>query len=117
MQAVPPAHILLIGHASQEGKDAYNLRLSKKRANSVKEWLLVHGINVDRIKVEAMGETSPIAIEPEKSSSLVPRIERVRRLNRRVEAIIYDPSGSSLPEFKLRNSAWSPTTNPIRLNF
>lgn len=70
------AGIVVVGHASAEGTEAYNLALSRERARTVRGALVAAGISPDRIDVEAMGETDPIADN---------NTEEGRRKNRRVE--------------------------------
>lgn len=53
----PALKITLEGYASPEGSAAYNLRLSEKRANSVKDYLIKkEGINADRVTIKPCGE-------------------------------------------------------------
>ena len=66
----------LDGYASSEGTSAYNMRLSKDRANSVKTYLVNSGVEARKLKVKAYGETHPIADNS---------TEDGRVLNRRVE--------------------------------
>ena len=66
----------LDGYASSEGTAAYNMRLSKDRANSVKTYLVNSGVEARKLKVKAYGETHPIADNS---------TEEGRVLNRRVE--------------------------------
>ncbi len=48
------------GHADQRGTDAYNYRLSKKRANAVKNYLVeTCGIPANKIRIVAFGERKP----------------------------------------------------------
>ncbi|MGQ0709923.1 MAG: DUF192 domain-containing protein [Rhodoferax sp.] len=47
------------GHSDQIGDDAYNMQLSQKRAQSVKDYLLAHGVPAVPISVEGKGETEP----------------------------------------------------------
>lgn len=47
------------GHTCDLGSDAYNLRLSQRRANAVRDHLVAGGIPADRIVVEGMGERDP----------------------------------------------------------
>lgn len=49
------------GHTDSQGKDDYNLKLSKARAESVKKYLVSKGIAADRIETQGYGETKPIA--------------------------------------------------------
>ena len=51
---------LLEGHSSNDGDSALNLKLSKQRANVVKEFLIESGIEPNRISIKALGEEEPI---------------------------------------------------------
>ena len=68
----------LLGYTDNIGKKSYNLRLSKKRINTVKKYLIANGIASKRIEVKGFGEENPIA--PNKTSE-------GRKGNRRVEII------------------------------
>ena len=70
------ATVTLDGHASAEGSEAYNLTLSRDRANSVKQYLVNSGVDADKVNVQAFGESAPIASNA---------TEEGRVLNRRVE--------------------------------
>ncbi len=52
--------ILAVGHTDRIGKDAYNQKLSEKRAASVKEYLVSKGIEANRVYTEGKGETQPV---------------------------------------------------------
>ena len=60
-QKYPEANMDVVGHTDNIGGQAYNLGLSKQRAESVKSWLVAHGINADRISAKGVGKTQPIA--------------------------------------------------------
>jgi OOP family OmpA-OmpF porin len=51
--------IALTGHADRFGSDAYNQKLSERRANSVKDYLVVKGVPASRITAVGHGETQP----------------------------------------------------------
>jgi len=57
--------VRLTGHASPEGSEKYNLRLSQKRAESVAEYLKEKGVEV--LEVKGLGERS-CSLEPQKWS-------------------------------------------------
>jgi outer membrane protein OmpA-like peptidoglycan-associated protein len=67
------------GHTDERGDDAYNLALSKRRAASVVEYLVAHGIASQRLISNGYGETRPIASGHD---------EAAWSLNRRVEFLI-----------------------------
>jgi OOP family OmpA-OmpF porin len=52
--------IQLIGHADRSGPDNYNMKLSQRRADSVKAYLVGHGIAANRVTTEARGERDPL---------------------------------------------------------
>ncbi len=49
------------GHTDGKGTDAYNMGLSRRRANSVKQYLVRNGIAASRIRTEGYGESRPVA--------------------------------------------------------
>ncbi len=52
--------ILAIGHADRIGSVKYNQRLSVRRANTVKQYLVGKGIEPNRIYTEGKGESQPL---------------------------------------------------------
>lgn len=71
--------IRIEGHTDDQGSDEHNLDLSQRRADSVKTYLVTHGIDAARIVTRGFGETQPI----------VPNInEENRAKNRRIEWVI-----------------------------
>jgi OmpA-OmpF porin, OOP family len=53
--------VIGIGHADSVGSDAYNQRLSVRRAESVKAYLVSKGIEANRVYTEGKGEKQPVA--------------------------------------------------------
>jgi len=53
--------VIAIGHADSIGSDAYNERLSVRRAESVKAYLVSKGIQANRVYTEGKGEKQPVA--------------------------------------------------------
>jgi OOP family OmpA-OmpF porin len=64
------------GHASSDGSDDYNMRLSDKRAKAVRAYLITQGVGKDKLVAKGFGETKPIADN---------ETEAGREKNRRVE--------------------------------
>lgn|SRR5262245_34636620 len=56
----PETNIIVIGHTDSFGSDAYNQRLSERRAYSVKNYLNQHGVTGGRMTAMGYGETSPV---------------------------------------------------------
>ena len=59
LKANPSFNIVLEGHADERGTREYNLALGEKRANAVRDFLMVNGIASDRIKVLSYGKERP----------------------------------------------------------
>ena len=53
--------IIVEGHTDSVETDQYNLGLSRRRAETVRTYLLDHGIAKSRITAEGMGESKPVA--------------------------------------------------------
>jgi hypothetical protein len=70
------ASIVIEGHTSSEGSDAYNQTLSERRAKSVVDDLVRRGIPASRLSASGVGEARPLAGND---------TEAGRVLNRRVE--------------------------------
>lgn len=49
-----------VGHTDSIGSDEYNQKLSMRRANAVKEYLITRGVDASRIFTEGKGEMQPI---------------------------------------------------------
>lgn len=79
-------HVKLIeigGHASTEGSDKHNLKLSDARAKSVMEYLVTKGsVPQDKLTAKGFGETKPL-VTPEETDA-------DRERNRRVEFLIIE---------------------------
>jgi peptidoglycan-associated lipoprotein len=55
----PSAQLQIEGHACDLGTGEYNLALSERRADAVREYLAGHGIGAARITTVAYGEERP----------------------------------------------------------
>ncbi len=53
--------IIAVGHTDSVGADAYNQKLSEKRAQAVKDYLTSKGTDASRVYVEGKGEKQPVA--------------------------------------------------------
>jgi OOP family OmpA-OmpF porin len=49
------------GYTDSRNSDKYNLELSRKRAESVKAYLVDHGVDANQLEVKGYGESKPIA--------------------------------------------------------
>jgi outer membrane protein OmpA-like peptidoglycan-associated protein len=76
LQRDPTLSVDIEGHADWMGSDAYNIRLSQRRAQAVVDWLVARGIARERLHAVGKGEREPIASNETAEG---------RQLNRRVE--------------------------------
>jgi outer membrane protein OmpA-like peptidoglycan-associated protein len=53
--------LIVSGHTDNSGSPEYNLTLSRKRAASVKAFLISQGVSPERVKIEYYGITRPVA--------------------------------------------------------
>lgn len=72
-------HFTVEGHTDSMGTDAVNQELSKKRADAVRDYLVVHGVAKDAISAVGVGPSRPIADN---------KTVEGRAMNRRVEIVI-----------------------------
>lgn len=80
IRAYPSGSATLEGHTDSKGDDAYNQRLSERRAESVKRWLVEReGIEAARLTPRGWGERRPVASNDDDAG---------RQRNRRVEVVI-----------------------------
>ena len=71
--------VIIEGHTDNSGDYKLNVKLSKDRANTIKDYLIKKGIERNRIKIKGYGPSKP------RYSN---QSEELRRLNRRVELYI-----------------------------
>jgi outer membrane protein OmpA-like peptidoglycan-associated protein len=55
------ADILITGNCDVRGSDEYNMKLGKKRADAVKQYMLGNGVPEDRIRIVSKGKLDAIA--------------------------------------------------------
>ncbi len=61
LKAEPSIDVSCDGYTDSIGSEQYNLGLSKRRANAVRDWLIKCGIPASRLTARGFGETNPVA--------------------------------------------------------
>ena len=84
LRAVTLEVIIAVGHADRIGSDAYNMKLSVRRADSVKAYLVSKGIGASRIYTEGKGKRQPV--KECKGSGKTKELIACLEPNRRVES-------------------------------
>lgn len=72
-------HFTIEGHTDNQGTDAINNDLSNRRANAVRDYLVVRGVATAAITAQGVGSTRPVADN---------KTTEGRAMNRRVEIIV-----------------------------
>lgn len=74
--------VIAVGHADRLGGDAYNMKLSVRRADSVKAYLVSKGVAASRVYTEGKGERQPVkdCKGSGKSKALIACLEPNRRV-------------------------------------
>ena len=80
--------IIAVGHTDSVGTDAYNQKLSVKRAEAVKAYLVSKGIEKKRVYTEGKGEKQPVADN---------KTSEGRAKNRRVEIEVVGTRANTAP--------------------
>lgn len=75
-----PSTITITGHTDQRGTDAYNMDLSKRRADAVGRYLAANGVK-SRLTIAGKGKTEPRVLSDPSAYSQ----DQIEQLNRRVE--------------------------------
>ncbi len=114
----PDAKLILEGHADPRGTDEYNQKLSQRRVDAVKGYMVAHGVPADNIDTKAFGKQQNLTDQQvkdavEKNPELTPE-ERARVMkneraiilasNRRVDVTL-NTTGQGSPQIYPFNAA------------
>jgi len=77
----PGRQVRLEGHTDERGSREYNIGLGERRAQAVRQILMLDGVSAEQISTVSYGEERPAALGSD---------EEAWRLNRRVE-LVYNP--------------------------
>ncbi len=79
----PTLEVSVTGHTDNRGAEKHNVTLSTRRAETVAQYLINHGVADDNVFFEGLGSSKPITSND---------TEEGRGRNRRVEILIRDPN-------------------------
>jgi outer membrane protein OmpA-like peptidoglycan-associated protein len=81
LQAYPEVRVEIRGHTDSQGPASFNLELSQRRAESVRQYLVNGGTDPSRIVAIGVGEEEPVASNANPEGRLQNRRIEFRRLN------------------------------------
>jgi outer membrane protein OmpA-like peptidoglycan-associated protein len=86
LKSYPDAHVTIDGHTDGKGSDAYNQRLSERRAAAVAQWVVARaGTPAANVQTRGFGRSKPVAPNTKPDGSDDPE---GRAKNRRVEIVV-----------------------------
>ena len=89
LQEYNQSFVTIVGYTDNRGSEQYNLDLSRRRAESVAQYLTSRGVASNRLRVEGRGENVPRASNATESG---------RAWNRRVELLIQSPNDPAVSQ-------------------
>ena len=75
--------LMIVGHTDSRGDEDYNMRLSERRAQSARTYMISQGLSSSKIQIAGRGELEPISEN---------ETDEGRQKNRRVEVAIFASS-------------------------
>ncbi len=85
LKQFPQRKLLVEGYTDAVGSDAYNMELSERRAEAIREALIARGVDTTRVVTKGYGKAYPVADNGSADG---------RAMNRRVEVVIADENGN-----------------------
>ena len=85
LRQFPQRKLLVEGYTDAVGADAYNMELSERRAETIREALVARGVDTTRVVTKGYGKAYPVADNSSTDG---------RAVNRRVEVVIADENGN-----------------------
>src|SRR5881628_1545867 len=82
----PKRNVLIEGHTDNTGNEDFNLKLSRQRADAVRDLLVARGIDTERVTTKGYGPKYPLVVNDTPSG---------RQQNRRVEVVVLNEGVSA----------------------
>lgn len=75
-----PREVLILGYTDNIGSEQYNQKLSERRAQAVKDYLVKQGVSAERLRIEGRGEADPVVFcSDKKRADLIKCLQPNRR--------------------------------------
>lgn len=85
--------VLVTGHTDRFGKTEYNQKLSERRANAVRDYLISRDIPANRIKAVGRGKTQPVTKARDCPGGRTPKVIACLQPDRRVDVEVSGTKG------------------------
>jgi OOP family OmpA-OmpF porin len=85
MRSTDNESIIATGHTDRIGNKKYNQKLSERRANTVRDYLIAGGISGDQIRAEGRGETDPVTKSGDCKGPVSKKLKACLQADRRVD--------------------------------
>jgi len=79
--------VVIVGHTDRIGSDAYNMALAKRRAETVRNYLVSTGVDSYLISAEGRGSSEPVVVCD--GARITETLKNCLQPNRRVQIVIY----------------------------
>jgi outer membrane protein OmpA-like peptidoglycan-associated protein len=76
----PDVNVEVGGHCDSDGSDAYNLKLSQRRANAVRDYLIRKGVPAAQMTAKGYGETQPVGVNKTAEGKAANRRVELKRM-------------------------------------
>lgn len=107
LRADPHQRIIIEGHTQPTGDDREDIKLSRDRAQAVRQWLVSGGIDKSRIKITALGSAKPLV---DKRAAAEPLH------NERIE-IVKIKNSFALAVFPVKNYKFEPVVDGVQVRY
>jgi len=81
LKRYPGLNVEVAGHTDSVGRDSHNMELSQRRAKTVMDYFVSHGVATERLTAKGYGETQPVADNAKADGRAQNRRVELRALN------------------------------------
>ena len=87
LKGVDYSNIAVVGHTDRMGSTKYNQKLSERRANTVAQYMVAHGVPAAKLSASGLGESQPVSKDC-KGDAMSTKLVACLQPDRRVEVTV-----------------------------